>query len=154
MATLSDVQEFLALHRLAVVGVSRNPKDFTRMLLRELLGRGYDAVPVNPGTREMEGVACFASLAEVQPPVEGALLMTPPAVTDTVVRQCAEAGIRRVWMFRGAGHGAVSAGAVAFCMQNGIRAVEGECPFMFLPHSQWIHRAHGFCRRLLGRYPN
>ena len=153
MTTLLDVQDFLALHRLAVVGVSRNPKDFTRLLFREFLNRGYDAVPVNPGIREMEGVACFASLSDVAPPVEGALLLTSPEVTDQVVRECASAGVRQVWMYRAAGRGAVSPAAAAFCASNGIRVVEGECPFMFLPETPWIHRAHGFCRKLLGRHP-
>jgi uncharacterized protein len=153
MTTLLDVQEFLALHRLAVVGVSRNQRDFTRALFRELLGRGYDVVPVNPNVREMEGIACFASLSDVTPPVEGALLMTKPNVTDEVVRECAQAGIHRVWMYRAGGQGAVSPAAAEFCARNGIHVVRGEWPFMFLPQTQWIHRAHGFCRKLLGSYP-
>ena len=31
--------------------------------------------------------------------------MTPPAATDQVVRECADAGVKRVWMHRGAGRG-------------------------------------------------
>lgn len=153
MTTLSDVQDFLALHRLVVVGVSRNPRDFTRVLFRDLLARGYDAVPVNPGAAEIEGCRCYASLLDVAPPAEGALLLTTPLITEQAVRDCALAGIRRVWMYRAAGHGAVSAEASAFCSRNGIRLVEGECPFMFLPQSAWIHRAHGFCRKVFGHYP-
>jgi len=52
MTTLQDIQSFLDLKRLAVVGVSRNPTDFTRVLFREFRNRGYDAVPVNPAVRE------------------------------------------------------------------------------------------------------
>ena len=153
MTTLLDVQDFLALRRLAVVGVSRNPKDFTRSLLRELLARGYDAVPVNPGISEMEGVPCFARLSDVTPPVEGALLVTSPQVTDAVVRECADAGIRRVWMYRAGGRGAVSPAATSYCNATGIRVVEGECPFMFLPQAGVIHRVHGWCRKVTGAYP-
>lgn len=153
MTALLEIQDFLALHRLAVVGVSRNPRDFTRLLFRELLDRGYDAVPVNPGVREMEGVACYASLVDVSPPVEGALLLTAPEVSEQVARDCARAGVHRVWFYRAAGRGAVNPYASEFCAQNGIRIVEGECPFMFLPETPWIHRMHGACRKLLGRYP-
>jgi len=153
MTTLQDIQSFLDLKRLAVVGVSRNPTDFTRVLFREFRNRGYDAVPVNPAVREMEGATCFPSLREVAPPVEGVLLLTPPAVTDAVVRDCACAGIARVWMYRAGGRGAVSPAATEFCAANGIRVVEGECPFMFLPGTAWPHRVHGLCRKLLGRYP-
>jgi predicted CoA-binding protein len=153
MTTLSDVQDFLALHRLAVVGVSRNPKDFTRLLFRELQQRGYDAVPVNPAMQEVEGAACFANLSDVEPPVEGALLMTSPEVTEQVVQDCAAAGVHHIWMYRAAGRGAVSLKAAAFCAANGIHTVEGECPFMFLPETGWIHRAHGVCKKVFGRYP-
>ena len=48
---IERARAFLATRRFAVVGVSRNEKDFSRYLLRELLARGYDAVPVNPADR-------------------------------------------------------------------------------------------------------
>jgi predicted CoA-binding protein len=153
MTTHAEIDDFLSRKRLAIVGVSRNPQDFTRSVLREFLKRGYDMVPVNPGAEEMEGRPCFARLQDVTPPVEGALVMTSPSVTDKVVWDCAEAGIKRVWMHRGAGVGAVSPSAVAFCKAQDIKVVEGECPFMFLPEAAWIHRAHGFCRKVMGRYP-
>jgi hypothetical protein len=84
----------------------------------------------------------------VSPPVEGALLLTKPAVTDQVVRECADAGVRRIWIRR-----APDASAAAFCQSSGISLIAGECPFMFLPDPGWVHRAHGFCRKLLGTYP-
>jgi len=89
----------------------------------------------------------------VSPAVDGALLMTPPAATEQVVRDCVEAGVARVWMHRGAGRGAVSPAAVAFCRERGIAVVEGACPFMFLPGAGLVHRAHGALARLFGRHP-
>ena len=153
VATIQSIQDFLGLKRLAVVGVSHDPRDFTRSLFRELLQRGYDLVPVNPNLSEVEGLKCFAHIQDVSPPVEGALLLTKPAVTETVVEDCAQAGVRRVWMYRAVGAGAVSQGAVLSCQLNSIELVEGECPFMFLPETAWPHRLHGFCRKVLGRYP-
>jgi len=142
------------LKRLAVVGVSRNSKDFTRALFRELRKRGYDAVPVNPGAAEVDGVACYPNVAAVTPPPEGALLLTKPGVTETAVRDCAAAGVPMVWMYRAVGAGAVSEEAVGYCRANGIRAVEGECPFMFFPHTPLVpHGLHGCWRKLRGTYP-
>ena len=154
MTPRAQIDDFLSRKRLAAVGVSRNPKDFTRDLFREFLRRGYDMVPVNPSVPEMEGRPCFARLQEVTPPVEGVLLLTSTAVTDQVVRDCAEAGIRRVWMHRGAGMGAVTSSAVEFCQSQGIDVVPGECPLMFLPDTAFFHRAHAFIRRITGRYPS
>lgn len=153
MTTRDRIDDFLAQKRLAVVGVSRNPKDFTRLLFREFQKRGYDVVPVNPGMREVDERRCFSRLQEIEPPVDGVLLMTVPAVTGQVVRDCAEAGIGSVWMYRGAGKGAVSREAVEFCESKGIRVVPGECPFMFFPNTAFPHRFHGFVRKILGAYP-
>lgn len=151
--TIADVREFLAQRRIALVGVSRNPKDFSRMLFREMCDRGYDMVPVNPAVSEVESRRCFGRLQEIDPPAEGALVMTAPQDTERVVRDCVEAGVRRVWMHRGGGQGAVSNEAADFCHKNGIHLVEGYCPFMFLPHTQFVHRVHRFLLKLLGRYP-
>jgi acyl-CoA synthetase (NDP forming) len=98
-------------------------------------------------------VKCVPRLRDVQPPVDAALVLTSPAVTDQVVRDCAEAGVSSVWLYRAVGAGAVSAEAVRFCESNGIRVIAGECPFMFLPGTGLIHRVHGFFRKLAGRYP-
>ena len=48
MASKRAIDSFLSCRRIAVVGVSRDPKDFSRAVLRELLKRGYDVVPVSP----------------------------------------------------------------------------------------------------------
>jgi len=154
MTKMNQIQDFLGQHRFAIVGVSRAPQDFSRSVLREFRQRGYEPVPVNPEAREIDGLPCFAHLSDVQPPVDSALLMTSPAVTDAVVRECASAGVKRVWMHRGGGQGAVSADAVKFCESNGIAVIPGECPFMFLPGGSWFHRFHGVIRKITGAYPN
>ena len=153
METIRRIQDFLGLKRFAFVGVSRQSNDFSRALFREFLARGYQAVPVHPDASEIDGQACFAHLQDIQPPVDGALFLTAPAVTGTLVRECPAAGITRVWMFRGAGRGSVTPDAVQFCEANGISVVPGECPFMYLPGTQWFHRMHGFVRKITGSYP-
>ena len=137
------VVDFLACRRIAMVGVSRDPADFTRGLFRDLQRRGYDMVPVNPKGGAVEGLSCWRSVQDVVPPVEAALLMTPPDLTEQVVIECAAAGIGRIWMHRGIGTGAVSPAAVAFCRARGLSVVAGACPYMFLPHPGFIHRVHG-----------
>jgi predicted CoA-binding protein len=49
---LEIIEDFLAQKRIALVGLSRQPKDFSVMLFEELCRRGYDVVPVNPGAAE------------------------------------------------------------------------------------------------------
>jgi len=78
--------------------------------------------------------------------------MTPPSVTDDIVRQCAHLGIPRVWMYRAGGSGAVSPQAVEFCEEHGIKVIPGECPYMFFPQAGWFHSLHGFIKRISGGY--
>jgi predicted CoA-binding protein len=154
MASKRAIDSFLSCRRIAVVGVSRDPKDFSRTVFRAFVERGYDAVPVNASGGELDGRPAARWVGEVQPPPEAALLLTPPAATGQVVRECADAGVKRVWMHRGAGQGAVSPEAVALCRERGIEVVDGECPFMFLPDTGWFHGVHRFFKRLGGRLPS
>ena len=149
MGEPTAIQRFLACRRLAVIGVSRDPRDFSRAVLRAFVERGYDVVPVNPGAETIDGRRCYASIAEVHPPVEAALLMTPSDRSAAVVEQCISAGVRRIWLHRGAGSaGAVSANAVALCRGSGVDVVPGACPFMYLEGVALPHRIHGFFHRL------
>lgn len=151
--SLETIHEFLNQKRIAIIGVSREPRSFSVMLFSELLRCGYDPIPVNPHTPNVLGRPCFGRVQDVTPPVKAALLITPPQVTEMVVADCARAGIRLVWMHRGVGTGAVSPKAVAFCRAQGIEVIAGECPFMFLSPLRGVHRIHRFWHKITGRYP-
>lgn len=154
MNSKQQIDDFLQMRRLAVVGVSRDPKDFTQTVWNELRQRRYEAVPVNPAATELDGQRCYARVQDIEPPVEGVMIMTPPRQTEQVVRDCAEAGVRHVWMHGGMGRGAVSKEALAFCEANGIEAIAGFCPFMFLPGTGAMHAPHRFWKKLTGSYPS
>jgi predicted CoA-binding protein len=145
---LDAARTFLALGRFALVGVSRDGKGFSRYVLRELLRRGYDVVPVHPSLEEAEGRRCFARVQDIRPPVSGALVMTSPARAADVVRDCVAAGVGSVWLHRGGGPGSASAEAIALCKAHGLRTVTDLCPFMAMPGAGFFHRAHGFFRAL------
>ena len=150
---LKDIEEFLNRKRFAAIGVSRNPRHFSRLLFAEFRRRGYDVVPVNPGAHSIDDVPCFKRLQDINPPVEGALFLTPPEVSGEIADTCAEAGIRQVWFYRAAGEGSISLRAVVACQLNGIGVIAGECPFMFFDHPGFIHGVHAFCKKLTGSYP-
>lgn len=154
MSSMSTVQDFLEQKRIAIIGVSRDPKELSRMLLRTLLERGYEAFAINPGLQTVDDGPCYPSLKDIPSPLDGVIVMTSPAVTDQVVQQCADLHIPRVWMYRAGGKGAVSPQAVQFCQDHGIKVVPGECPYMFLPGEHWVHRLHGFIKKIGGAYPS
>ena len=155
-ATRQQIAAFLDNKRIAAIGVSRNPADFTRNLVREFWKKGYEVIPVNPAVEEIDGAQCFARVQDIEPAVAAALLLTSPTTSDSVVRDCVTAGITHIWMYgtSGAGGaGAVSQSAVDFCREHGVNVVVGECPFMFLPRPGLPHRVHGFFRKITRSYP-
>ncbi len=151
--SLNTIEDFLAQERIAMVGMSRERHHISAMMLEEFSRRGYEVLPVNPHAPEIMGRRCFARVQDIQPAPDVALLTTPAAVTDSVVRDCAEAGIKRIWMYRAGGEGAVSAEAVEFCRAQGIEVVPGECPLMFLRPVRHVHWVHRLICKITGSYP-
>lgn len=147
------IDAFLAEKRLAFVGVSREPRDFSRMLFREMLGRGYELIPVHPEADEIEGIAACRTVLDIAPAPAGALLLNPPAQSERIVEECAQAGIGMVWLYRSVALGAVTPEAVAAGERLGLRVVAGECPFMFFKGAGLIHALHRGFRRITGTLP-
>ena len=153
-ASLEDITKFLACKRVALVGVSRNPQHFSRALLGEFLAKGYDAVPVNPNADEIDGRKCFAHVSEITPPVEAALLLTGTSdATNQAARECSEADVRNIWVYKPVKDGKGDTQALEFCRLRGGTLIEGHCPFMFLPHPALFHRVHRFISKVTGSYP-
>lgn len=147
------IQEFLRQKRFAFVGISRNDRDFSRILFRAFLAAGYDIAPVNPGTFEIAGRKCFGSILDVTPPVTSALLMLPRHSLTRVIVKCAEAGVTLIWIYGVMGPRDVLPEVLAISAEHGIRAIPGYCPLMFLRGTGILHRVHGALMRLAGSYP-
>ena len=149
MASKNAIDSFLACRRLAIIGVSRDPKDFSRSLFRPSRTRVRRRAGERNGG-DIDGRPAVRRIADVEPPIEAALLMIPKQASAAVVRECAAAGVERVWLYRAAGDGAVSGEAVAAAREHGLELVEGACPFMFLPGTGVFHRLHGLLHRMSG----
>lgn len=149
MTSKQVVDDFLAQRKLALVGISRSGKKFGNMIHKELSAKGYTLYPVHPEAETIDGVRCYPSLAALPEAVGGVVICVPPEQTEQVVRQAAQAGIRRVWMQQGA----ESAAAVQFCAENGLSAVHGECVMMFAEKVGFPHSLHRWIWKVLGKLP-
>lgn len=145
MPERSVIEEFLAQDHLAVVGVSRDTKQFANAVYRRLREAGRTLYPVNPAADGMslEGDNSYAQVADIAGPVDGVLVMVPAAAAAGVVKEAIDRGITRVWLHRGAGIGAASPEAIQLCRNNGVAVVDGACPLMFeepVRGVHWVHR--------------
>ena len=151
--TRDQIEAFLQLRRIAVIGVSRDPKQLSHTLWQEFRQRRIDAVPVNPTASEIDGQRCFASVADIQPPVVGALIITPPEATPQVIEECAASGVRRVWLHKGLGRSSWTPDAESLARARGLEVVAALCPYMFLPGTPAVHQVHAWGKKLAGSYP-
>jgi uncharacterized protein len=142
---MQDVKEaaasFLANKRVAVTGVSRTPKTHgSNTVYKRLRERGYEVFAVNPNADEVEGDRCYKDLRSIPGGVEAVVVGTRPAIAEETMRECAELGIKNVWMHWGPGQGSVSAAATEYGRDHGITVIDGGCPCMFGPTSDFGHR--------------
>ena len=151
--TKARIKDFLSAKRIAVIGASRSPREYSRSLYRELLKHGYDAIPVNPNTDELDGRRCFKNIKDISPAPERALIVLPEDKTEQAVLDCADAGVKNIWLHRHVAGGASDTRAIFRAEEKGLGLITGFCMFMFLPRSPWIHKFHGGIMKLVGIYP-
>lgn len=151
--SIETIREFLEQKRWAFAGVSRRRLDFSRWLLGEFRRRGYEVLAVNPKATALAGTQCHPSVSAIEPPPDVVLVLTHRRHAAEIARDCAAAGVRRVWFYGAVGAGAASEEALAVCREAGIEVVAGYCPVMFLPDAPWLHRLHAALLKWVGAYP-
>jgi predicted CoA-binding protein len=143
MQTIKEAaSEFLAAKRVAVTGVSRNRKSGhgSNTVYRRLRDRGYEVFAVNPNADEVEGDRSYKDLHSIPAGVDAVVIGTRPERAEDTMRECAELGIKHVWMHRGPGAGSVSPAAADYGRSHGITVIDGGCPCMFEPTADLGHR--------------
>src|SRR5574341_49751 len=130
----TKVQDFLAQKRIAVAGVSRDNSHHPagNLIYQRLKNTGHDVFPVNPHMPTFEGDPCYPDLRSIPGGVDGVVIITRPETTEQIVRDCGDAGVRRVWMHQSTKSGSsVSPNAVEYCRQHDISVRAGACPRMY-----------------------
>jgi len=142
MLTMNDAaSQFLANKRIAVTGVSRTPKDHgANTVFKRLRDRGYDVFAVNPHADQVEGAHSYHDVRSIPGGVDAVVIATAPGNAEGTMRECAELGIKHVWMHRSYGPGSVSAAAAAYGREHGITVIDGGCPLMFEPTADFGHK--------------
>jgi|SRR5947209_9373786 len=146
--------EFLACKRVAVTGVSRTAKDHgSNVVYKRLRDRGYDVFAVNPNAENVEGDRGYHDLRAIPGGVDAVVIAAKPDTAEETMRECAELGIKHVWMHRGPGPGSVSATAATFGRDHGISVIDGGCPCMFGPTADAGHKVMRAVLTLSGNVP-
>jgi len=118
------IERFLTSATYAVVGASSQRQKYGNKVLRCYQQNKLPVIPVNPNSNEIEGEACVSSVSELPAEVKSISIITPPEVTETVVKLAIDKGIENVWMQPGA----ESPAAVKLAEDAGIEVIaDGSC---------------------------
>ncbi len=134
------VQDFLAQKKIAIVGVSIKRETGCNLNYKKFKEAGYQVYAVNPHITTYDGKPCYADLKSLPEKPDAVFMLTHPKVTEQMVQQCVDLGIKHVWMhcMMGtkpglvAGITSVSQSAVGMCQANRIAVIPGSCPNQFL----------------------
>ena len=120
------IKEFMAQKKFAVVGATDNKEKYGNQILHNLQDRSYEVYPVNPRLEEIDGKKCYHSLSELPVKVDVVDFVVPPAATETILKECIELGLDRIWLQPGS----ESDAAVDFCCKNNLKVVHDVCVMM------------------------
>jgi len=150
--SLNQVQEFLRIKKIAVVGFSRNPKDFSRTLSADLVKHGYEIIPINYNSTEIAGEKCYANISSAEKAIDGILVFTKKDA-GKVIDEAITKGIKQIWLRNMFTPAKELEEIQKKCATNGINFISGYCPYMFLDDKKFPHNFHKFFTKLSGNFP-
>lgn len=119
----------------AVFGASDRPDSVGQIVFQNMLGSGFQGslYPVNPKHPEVQGKRAYASIAEINEPVELAVIATPPQTVVGIIERCGIHGVKAAIIIT-AGFGETGYGGAALerelletARRYGIRLVGPNC---------------------------
>lgn len=149
MSVRATIDEFLTSKKLAVAGVSRDPKKFGHVLYCTLKNKGYEVYPVNPSTDIIDGCICYRKVTDLPRDVNDLLIATATKDTDAVIKDAINKGIKNIWIQSGS----ETYSAVKMAMDNEVNLVTGMCILMYAEPSGF-HKFHQVLAKVFGKYEN
>jgi hypothetical protein len=123
-------RDLLATARvIAVVGASPDPWRPSYDIMRTLIDRGFDVIPVRPGCDSILGRPCVARLSDIDRPIDIVDVFRKAEAAPNVAREAARVGARVLWLQQGV----VSWEAREIARAAGMHFVEDRCIKMELP---------------------
>ena len=129
----TQIADFLDGSIFAVVGASADRQKYGNKVLRAYQQRGYRVVPVNPNTDRIESLQAVASLSDLSEKPHAISIITPPLITDKIVKEALRLKIHHIWMQPGA----ESAASIEACRSAGVNLIHsGPCLLVVLGYKE------------------
>jgi predicted CoA-binding protein len=94
--------------RVAMVGLSANPFRPSHFVAIYLISKGFDVIPVNPREKTILGRKSYASLTDIEGPVDIVDVFRDPSAVPAIVEEGIAIGARVLWLQLGVIHEAAA----------------------------------------------
>lgn len=106
----------------AIIGASNNPNKYGNRILLDLKQAGYEIIPINPSSKEIEGLRAYKNLSEANKKIDVVIFVVPPHITLEILKNL-PSQIKKVWMQPGASNQE----CIDYCIKNNIEAIHDSC---------------------------
>ena len=86
---------------IAIVGASSNPERSSYGIMQKLQQVGYRVIPINPRETEILGEKAYASLSDVQEPIDIVDVFRRAEDTPPIADEAVKAGAKTLWLQSG-----------------------------------------------------
>jgi hypothetical protein len=117
------IKSFFEQKTFVIAGSFRDETKYAYKILKILIKKSRKVYPINPGMSEVQGLRCYKSISDISSEIDAVSLVTPPAISEQLLKQCLEKHVKIVWFQPGA----ESEAAIKFCRDNSIKAIHGLC---------------------------
>ncbi len=143
----TNIENFVKKEHIIVAGVSRSGKKFGNSAVKELQKSGYKVSVIHPEAGTLEGTPCLRSCKDAGNKNAGLLVVVPPAKVPGIFEDAAAAGIKNVWLQKGA----ESAEVIALANAYSFEYVSGKCILMYAGKVSGPHKFHRTIMKWFGK---
>ncbi|MCX6241613.1 MAG: CoA-binding protein [Bacteroidetes bacterium] len=143
------IEAFLESKKLAIAGVSRDPKKFGHVVFTDLKKKGFELYPVNPGIDFIDGQPCFHSVRALPADVRHLLIVTPKIKTLEIVKEAIEKGINNIWIQQMSD----TTEALDYLKDKQVNLINKECILMWADPVSGFHKFHKTIKKIFGALP-
>lgn len=124
---IMKIDKFLERNnKIAIVGVNINPEKWGYKIYKNLKQIFSKVYAVNPKYEKIENNKCYPDLTSLPEKPDIVITITPPKITESIVKTCKKIGIKKIWMQPGS----ESKKAIDFCKTNNIDVIYNLCFIM------------------------
>ena len=143
---------FLALDRIAVVGVSRGGTSPANAIATKLRETGHEVFAVNRSGVEVGGHPTFPAVDAIDGGVDAVVVVTRPEHARAAAEEAGRAGARWIWFHQGFGPVSYDDEAIRTAREAGLHVIAAACPMMYAD-PDGFHRCALRLFRWVGRVP-